>query len=93
MPSSYPQTMTKNEQPIPPAFTLAMFLRSLLFGGFLGLTLFLLNAPLWVFYPAQITMAPWIFWELLHLDAKERREQAMDAPETTQSRQKSQRVA
>lgn len=85
--------MTKKEQPIPPAFTLAMFLRSLLFGGVTGLTLFLLSAPLWVFYVAPITMAPWIFWELLRIDRKEREEQKTKAAEASQPRDTSQSVA
>jgi hypothetical protein len=90
----YSQTMTnKQEQIPPPAFTLAMFLRSLLFGGIFGLTLLFLGAPLWVFYVGQVSMAPWILWELLHLEAKEKREQATKAPGRTQSRRKSRSVA
>ncbi len=86
--------MTKKQQQIPPpTFTLAMFLRSLLFGGAFGLTLLFLGAPLWVFYVGQVSMAPWILWELLHLEARERREQAMKAPEGTQPRRKSGSVA
>jgi hypothetical protein len=72
--------MTKDKAHKPPAFTLAMFLRALLFGGLMGLALLLLGAPLWTFYVGQISMAPLIFWELLHLDAKERRETEDEAP-------------
>jgi hypothetical protein len=86
--------MTKNQQPIPPpAFTLAMFLRSLLFGGAFGLTLLFMGAPLWVFYVGQISMAPWILWELLHLDAKEKREQEAKATEASRQRETSRSVA
>jgi hypothetical protein len=93
MPPSYPQTMTEKEQPIPPAFTLAMFLRSLLFGGAMGLTLFLLSAPLWVFYVAPISMAPWIVWELLRLDRKEREEQETNTAEASRPRETPRSVA
>lgn len=79
--------MTKNEQRIPPAFTLAMFLRSLLAGAVIGLPLFLLRAPLWVFYVAPISMAPWIVWELLRLDTKEGRDQEEKAPEPSRPRE------
>jgi hypothetical protein len=86
--------MTKNQHPIPPpAFTLAMFLRSLLFGGAFGLTLLFMGAPLWVFYVGQISMAPWILWELLHLDAKEKREQEAKVTEASRRRETSRSVA
>jgi hypothetical protein len=85
--------MTKNEQQIPPAFTLAMFLRSLLFGGVMGLILFLLSAPHWLFYVAQISMAPWIVWELLRLDRKEREEQETSTAEASRPRETSRSLA
>jgi hypothetical protein len=85
--------MTKNEEQIPPAFTLAMFLRSLLFGGVMGLTLFLLSASLWMFYVAQISMAPWIVWELLRLDRKEREEKKTNTAEASRPRETSRSVA
>lgn len=85
--------MTKNAQRVPPAFTLAMFLRSLLAGVVIGLPLFLLRAPLWVFYVAPITMAPWIIWELLRLDAQERREQQAKTPEPNRPQETARRVA
>jgi hypothetical protein len=78
--------MNKNEQQLPPAFTLAMFLRSLLFGGVMGLTLFLLSAPLWVFYVAPISMGPWIVWELLRLDGAEDRSEEKKSPEQSRTR-------
>jgi hypothetical protein len=78
--------MNKNEQQIPPAFTLAMFLRSLLFGGVVGLTLFLLSAPLWVFYVAPISMGPWIVWELLRLDGAEDRSEEKKSPRESRTR-------
>jgi hypothetical protein len=78
--------MNKNEQQIPPAFTLAMFLRSLLFGGVVGLTLFLLSAPLWVFYVAPISMGPWIVWELLRLDGAEDRSEEKKSSEESRPR-------
>jgi hypothetical protein len=93
MPAFYSQAMTENERQSPPAFTLAMFLRSLLFGGVMGLTLLLLNAPLWAFYPAQISMAPWIFWELLHLDSKEERKHEGHATGASRQRGTSRSVA
>ena len=53
--------MTKKEEQKPPAFTLAMFLRSLLVGAVIALPLAFLNAPLWAFYVVpSITMAPWL---------------------------------
>jgi hypothetical protein len=66
--------------------TLAMFLRSLLFGGVMGLTLFLLSAPLWVFYVAPISIGPWIVWELLRLGGTEGRSKEKEAPEEIRSR-------
>jgi len=59
----------------------------------MGLILLLLNAPLWVFYPAQISMAPWIFWELRRLDARESRDQETEAPEASRPREPSRGVA
>jgi hypothetical protein len=85
--------MTKKEQPIPPAFTLAMFLRSLLAGAVIGLPLFLLSAPLWVFYVAPIAMSPWIVWELLRLDRKEREEQKTNTAEASRPRETPRSVA
>jgi hypothetical protein len=85
--------MNKNEQQIPPAFTLAMFLRSLLFGGVVGLTLFLLSAPLWVFYVAPISMGPWIVWELLRLDSQEHRDEDAKTPEPSRAQGSSRTVA
>jgi hypothetical protein len=62
-------------------------------GGAFGLTLLFMGAPLWVFYVGQISMAPWIFWELLHLDAKEKREQEAKATEASRQRETSRSVA
>jgi hypothetical protein len=86
--------MTENEQPLPPAFTLAMLLRSLLFGGVVGLTLFLLNSPLWAFYVVPpIPMAPWIIWELLRLDSQPHRGEKAKASEQSRSPGKLRNVA
>jgi hypothetical protein len=86
--------MTKNEGRIPPAFTRGMLLRSLLVGALIGLPLFFVRAPLWAFYVVPpIPMAPYIAWELLHLDTPGRRDPAAEAPERPRSRQASRSVA
>jgi hypothetical protein len=85
--------MAKNEQRIPPAFTRGMFLRSQLFGGATALTLFLLSAPLWVFYVVPIVMAPWIVWELLRLDRAEDGSKQTKEPEESRPRRTSRSVA
>ena len=86
--------MTKKEEQKPPAFTLAMFLRSLLVGAVIALPLAFLNAPLWAFYVVpSITMAPWLVWELLHLEIKERKDREAKAPEGPRPRDAPRSVA
>jgi hypothetical protein len=73
--------MTKNDDRKPPLLTRGMLLRSFLLGSLIGLPLFFLKAPLWAFYVAPpIPMAPWIFWELLHLESQEKTKRGRKAP-------------
>jgi len=54
-----------------PAFDGRAVLSAALFGSVLGLLLTALDAPLWVFYVAPISMAPLLVFELRRLDAIE----------------------
>jgi len=53
-----------------------------LIGAVTALPLAFLNAPLWAFYVVpSFTMAPWLVWELLHLEFKEMKQREAEAPE------------
>jgi hypothetical protein len=45
------------------------FLSLCLYGGLVGMVLFLLRAPFWLYYAAPLLMTPLVFWELRRLDA------------------------